>query len=152
MLNKLLKELKQNKYTTIVFFIFLGLFIMAWLVYGMVMPSNSTEKYGNRLDGIEEVELKDDDLEDIVKKIEKNDIVNSASARVSGRIINVIVEVKEGTKISNAKKLTSDATKTLSKDELGFYDVQLFILNEKEDSKGYPIIGYKSASEKNFAF
>ena len=152
MFNKLLKELKENKYTTIVFFIFLGLLLIAWLLYGMVMPSNSAEKYGNRLDGIEKVKLTDNDTDQIVKDLEENKIVNSASVRISGRIINILVEVREGTKTSSAKKLTSDAIKSLEKDELAFYDVQIFITNEDDDAKGYPLIGYKGAVAKKFVF
>ena len=57
MFKKLIKELKENKYTTIVFCIFLGLFLFGWLLYGMVMPSAGEPVYGNRLDGIEEVEI-----------------------------------------------------------------------------------------------
>jgi len=56
-MKKLIKELKENKYTTIVFCIFLGLFLVAWILYGMVMPKTGTPVYGNRLEGIEEVEL-----------------------------------------------------------------------------------------------
>lgn len=152
MFNKLLKELKENKYTTIVFFIFLGLFLLGWLLYGMIMPSNSAEKYGNRLDGIDKVALTKSDLDNIEKDLEENNIVNSASVRISGRIINIIVEVKEGTKAANATSLSKDAIKNLDKEELAFYDIQLFITNEKEDTKGYPLIGYKSASAKKFVF
>ena len=52
MFNKLIKELKQNKFTTIVFCIFLGLFLIGWLLFGLVMPKNGEPVYGNRLDGI----------------------------------------------------------------------------------------------------
>ena len=152
MFNKLLKELKENKYTTIVFFMFLGMFLIAWFLYGMIMPSNSSEKYGNRLDGIEKVELSEKDLDKISSNLEDNDIVNSANVRVSGKIINVIIEVKEGTKVVNAVKLDDAVSKSLDKDELAFYDIQLFITNEDKEAKGYPIIGYKSSSEKKFVF
>lgn len=151
MFNKLLKELKENKYTTIVFFIFLGLFIIAWFAYGMIMPSSGSPVYGNRLDGIEKVELTDNDINKIKSDL-KNDIVSSSTIHVSGKIINILVEVKEGTKINDAKKIASNAIKSLDKDELAFYDVQVFITNEEKEAKGYPIIGYKSSSAKKFVF
>ena len=153
MFNKLLKELKENKYTTIVFFIFLVLFLLAWVLYGMVMPSNSAEKYGNRLEGIEKVKFTESDLNSIANSLEENDMVNSASVRVNGKIINIIVEVKEGTKATNAAtSLSKESVKNFDKEELAFYDIQLFITNEDKEAKGYPLIGYKNTSEKKFVF
>lgn len=152
MFSKLLKELKQNKYTTIVFCIFLGLFLLAWILYGMVMPKTGSPVYGNRLDGIEKVELKEKDTNEIVTDLESKDIVNSASVHISGKIINILVEVKEGTKVASAKELRTVAIKSLSEEELAFYDIQIFITNEKSDAKGYPLIGYKSSLDKKFVF
>lgn len=43
-MSNLFKELKNNKYTTIAFCIFLGIFLIAWLLYGMVMPSNGKDR------------------------------------------------------------------------------------------------------------
>lgn len=152
MLNKLLKELKQNKYTTIVFCLFLGLFLIAWIVYGMVMPKAGTPVYGNRLEGIEKVELTESDTSKIVKNLKDEDIVTSASTHLSGKILNIIVEVEEKTKEKTAKELKKVAIETLTKEQLSFYDVQLFITNENKELKGYPIIGYKNSSEKDFVF
>jgi len=152
MLNKLLKELKENKYTTIVFCLFLGLFLIAWIVYGMVMPKTGTPVYGNRLEGIEKVELTESDTSKIVKNLKDEDIVTSASTHLSGKILNVIVEVKDKTSEKKAKGLKKQAIETLTKEQLAFYDVQLFLTNENKEAKGYPIIGYKSSSEKDFAF
>ena len=152
MFSKLLNELKQNKYTTIVFCIFLVLFLIAWILYGMIMPSAGKPVYGNRLDGIEKVELTEKDTEGIVKKLEEDKMVNSASVHISGKIVNVLIEVKGDTKVSNAKKLSDIAIKDLEKEELAFYDIQVFITNEDKEAKGYPIVGYKSSSSKKFIF
>ncbi len=152
MFKKLIKELKENKYTTIVFCIFLGLFLFGWLLYGMVMPSAGEPVYGNRLDGIEEVEITDEQQDEIVKAVEEKSYVNSASVHISGKIVNVIVEVKEGTKTASSRALNTTVTKVLEDDQISFYDIQLFVTNENENAKGYPIIGYKSATAKKFTF
>ena len=67
MFNKLINELKQNKFTTIVFCIFLGLFLIGWLLFGLVMPKNGEPVYGNRLEGIEEVKVTEEQTADLVK-------------------------------------------------------------------------------------
>ena len=152
MFKKLINEIKKNKYTTIVFCIFLGLFLFGWLLYGMIMPSSGEPIYGNRLDGIEEVEVTKDEEDELIKALEEKKYVNSASIHISGRIINVLVEVKEDTKTASSRALNTTITKVLEDDQKDFYDIQLFVTNEKEDAKGYPIIGYKSATAKKFTF
>lgn len=152
MFNKLIKELKQNKFTTIVFCMFLGLFLIGWILFGLVMPKKGEPVYGNRLDGIEEVEVTSGQTEELVKELKDKDYVVSASTHVSGRIINVLVETKKGTKPYTAKSLRTVVLKAFEKDQIDFYDIQLFITNENDKTKDYPIIGYKNASDKNFVF
>ncbi len=152
MFNKLMKELKENKFTTIVFLIFLGLFLIGALIFGLVMPKTGKPIYGNRLDGIEKVEVTKDQTNELVKNLKDKDYVTSASTHISGKIINVLIETKEGTSIKKAKTLKTIVLKAFEEDQKKFYDIQLFITNENKDAKGYPVIGYKNSSEKNFVF
>ena len=152
MFNKLMKELKENKFTTIVFLIFLGLFLIGALIFGLVMPKTGKPIYGNRLDGIEKVEFTKDQTNELVKNLKDKDYVTSASTHISGKIINVLIETKEGTSIKKAKTLKTIVLKAFEEDQKKFYDIQLFITNENKDAKGYPVIGYKNSSEKNFVF
>ena len=152
MFNKLMKELKENKFTTIVFLIFLGLFLIGALIFGLVMPKTGKPIYGNRLDGIEKVEVTKAQTNELVKNLKDKDYVTSASTHISGKIINVLIETKEGTSIKKAKTLKTIVLKAFEEDQKKFYDIQLFITNENKDAKGYPVIGYKNSSEKNFVF
>lgn len=152
MFNKLMKELKENKFTTIVFLIFLGLFLIGALIFGLVMPKTGKPIYGNRLDGIEKVEVTKDQTNELVKNLKDKDYVTSASTHISGKIINVLIETKDGTSIKKAKTLKTIVLKAFEEDQKKFYDIQLFITNENKDAKGYPVIGYKNSSEKNFVF
>ena len=152
MFNKLMKELKENKFTTIVFLIFLGLFLIGALIFGLVMPKTGKPIYGNRLDGIEKVEVTKDQTNELVKNLKDKDYVTSASTHISGKIINVLIETKEGTSIKKAKTLKTIVLKAFEEDQKKFYDIQLFITNENKDAKGYPVIVYKNSSEKNFVF
>ena len=152
MFNKLMKELKENKFTTIVFLIFLGLFLIGALIFGLVMPKTGKPIYGNRLDGIEKVEVTKDQTNELVKNLKDKDYVTSASTHISGKIINALIETKEGTSINKDKTLKTIVLKAFEEDQKKFYDIQLFITNENKDAKGYPVIGYKNSSEKNFVF
>lgn len=161
MSNKILKELKQNKYTVIVFCIFLGLFIIGWLVFGLVMPKNTDEKYGTRLDPIKaeynndmkKAKQDSDKAENtIVESVKKKDYVISASAETKGKKIDIVVEVKSNTSAKTARELGDVVLKNTDDKIKKLYDMQLFIKNEKEDAKEFPMIGYKNAKDKNFAF
>ena len=152
MFNKLMKELKENKFTTIVFLIFLGLFLIGALIFGLVMPKTGKPIYGNRLDGIEKVEVTKDQTNELVKNLKDKDYVTSASTHISGKIINVLIETNVGTSSKKAKTLKTIVLKAFEEDQKKFYDIQLFITNENKDAKGYPVIGYKNSSEKNFVF
>ena len=151
-MKKLLDELKKNKFTTIVFFIFLVLFIIGWIAFGLVMPKTGKPVYGNRLDGIEKVQVTDTETNDLIKELKEKKYVTTASTNVSGKIINVLVEFEKGTSKSKAKSLKDEVLKAFTDDQKKFYDIQLFITNENKDAKGYPIIGYKNSTDKNFAF
>ena len=152
MFKQLINELKENKFTTIVFCIFLGLFLIGWLLFGLLMPKKGEPVYGNRLEGIEKVEVTNAQTSDLIKELKNEDFVISASTHISGRIINVIVETKKGTKVSSAKSLGKIVLKSFDQEQLDFYDIQLFLNNEDQDAKGYPLIGYKNSKDKNFVF
>lgn len=155
MSKKIRKELKENRYTIIVFCIFLGLFIIGWLVFGLIMPNgDENKKYGNRLDDIEEANamITKEETDKIVTAVEKKSYVKNASISVEGRIINVIVEVKKSTSTSTAKSLDSVVLGAISDKQKKLYDVQLLIKNENNKAKDYPMIGYKNSSDKGFVF
>ena len=159
-MSSIMKELKRNKYSVIVFLIFAILFVIGWVIFGFVMPKNNGEQYGNRLDSIK---AEYGDLESANKAsteagekmadaVKKKGFVNSASIDVKGKIINIIVEVKSGTSTNTAKDLAGVVVSAAPDKIKKLYDLQLFIKNEKNDAKGFPIIGYKNSKDKSFAF
>ena len=149
------KELKGNRYTILVFFLFLGMFIIGWLVFGFIMPNgDENKKYGNRLEDIEKAgqTITKEQTDKIVSAVEKKSFVKKASTSVEGRIINVIVEVKKDTSLEKAKGLSETVLGAISVNQKKLYDIQLLIKNENAKNKDYPIIGYKNSSGKAFAF
>ena len=152
MVNNIFKELKENKYTVFVFIVFLLLFIVGWVLFGLVMPKKGEPVYGNRLEGIEEVRITSSQTDKLIETLEKYSYVTSASTDIKGKIVNVIITVKEGTEVKKAKELGGDILKAFEDDQKKFYDFQIFVKNEKEDSSGYPVIGYKNSKDSSFTF
>ena len=135
--NKLIKEIKKNKYTSIAVLSFVILLILLFILYKAIMPSLGTPVYGNRLDGIEEVEI-------------TNEKINSLDEKVS--TVNTVVTVIEGTKAATAKKITDVVLKEFDEDQVAYYDFQVFIKSENDKEDNYPIIAYKNKSNDKFSY
>lgn len=154
-MSKVGKELKQNKYTVLVFVIFLVLFIIGWFVFGLIMPNgDENKKYGNRLDDIRKANalITKSETDKIVEAVKKKSFVKNASSTVEGRIINIIIEVNKDTTVDTAKTIGSVVLDAISDKQKKLYDVQLFIKSENTKSTKFPIIGYKNSVDKGFKF
>lgn len=151
-MNKNLKELKKNKYTTIAIIVFFVLIILGFVLYKFLFPNQGKPVYGNRLDGIENVAISTNDLKDLDEKLSSNDKVVKSKSDLKGRTVNVILTIKKQTSVNDAKALTSAVTKEFDKEQLSYFDFQVFIVSESEEDKGYPIIGYKSKVNDSFSF
>jgi hypothetical protein len=148
-----MKFLKKHLIEIIIFIIFFGIVIFGLTSFLMLWNSGSGNKYGNRLNGISKVELGDQYLNDTMKKIKENEIVNKVNSNITGRIIKYIITVNNGTDLNKAKELTKVVVESLEEDELEFYDVQVYLLEENanEESK-YPKIGYKHKTSESFVW
>ena len=87
MKNKLIKEIKKNKYTSIAVVAFIALLLLLFIIYKAVMPSLGTPVYGNRLEGIEKVEITTNKMNELDKKLEKEKYVSSSKTNVSGKTV-----------------------------------------------------------------
>ena len=148
----ILNEIKKNKYTSIAIIAFIVLLILVFIMYKAIMPSLGTPVYGNRLDGIEKVEITTTKINELDKDLEEETYVTKAKTNLSGKTLNTIITVKEGTKATTAKKITSKVLSKFDKDQIAYYDFQVFIKNENEKEKNYPIIAYKNKSNENFSY
>ena len=125
------------------------------------MPgTDDSKKYGNRLDDIVEEygslkkakEATDSEGDKISSNIKNKSYVKEVKVYTNGKIMNIIVEVKSSTSKKTAKELKSVVLNSLDKTIKKLYDIQLFIKNENEKAKDFPIIGYKNSSDKDFVF
>lgn len=145
------KMLKNNKYSCLAIGIFIVLIIVGFLLYKLLFPNTGTPIYGNRLDGIEEVNYTKDSLNLIVEKIKEEKVVN-AEINENGKIINVIVTVSEKPKKEDAGKFAKIILDNSTKEQINYFDYQLFVKSEKEDYKENSIIGYKNKTASDFTY
>ncbi len=121
-------------------------FIGIVLFYSLRLVNyNNKTVYGDRLEGIEEVVVKEDLKNDVINSLILLEDVKEASIDIRGRIINVIIEVTQTVDHNRAIKIVDDMLVKWSDEQINFYDMQFFVRWEivEEDTR-VPIIGYKS--------
>ena len=143
--------IRKNKFVIIAIGVFLILVIVAFQVFNMFFPAEGTALYGDRLDGIQDVELTDNKLNDISSTLEENEAVKKASVSVQGKIVEVIITAQDDTSLDTAKGLNTIVLDALDEDEEAFYDIQIFVTKDTE-ATDFPIIGYKHHAKDSFSW
>lgn len=143
--------IRKNKFVIIAIGVFLILVIVAFQVVNMFFPAEGTALYGDRLDGIQDVELTDNKLNDISSTLEENEAVKKASVSVQGKIVEVIITAQDDTSLDTAKGLNTIVLDALDEDEEAFYDIQIFVTKDTE-ATDFPIIGYKHHAKDSFSW
>ena len=143
--------IRKNKFVIIAIAVFLILVIIAFQVVNMFFPEEGKALYGDRLEGIEEVELSDKKLSSMSSAIEDNAAVKEGSVSVAGKIVEVIITVQDDTTVDTAKGLNAIVLEQLDDDEKEFYDIQIFVKKDT-DAADFPIIGYKHHAKDSFSW
>ena len=142
-MEKFKKFIMANKGLFVVLILFLLLVTVVGVLFISMFFGGYSDRYGNRLEGIEDVELKKEYLEEINVGIEKNEGVEDCSARVQGRIVYFTIKYLDGVEEDKAKEIASTTLDGFEEDELKYYDFSYFLTEESEDEEGFVITGNK---------
>lgn len=142
-----MENLKKNKKVVMIIGIIVIILLGLFLVKILIFPTLGKNRYGNRLDGIEQVSISKDSMTKMEEELEKESEIESVSTDVKGKIVNIMMEVKAGTKVEDAKKIADKTLEYFKKEEKEFYDIQVFLTSSDEN---YPYIGYKHKTSKGF--
>ena len=146
------KFIKNNKLVAITFIICVIFVILVFAIKLTFFPNEAKAIYGDRLDGIKEVEITDSEQDDIVSALEDLDTVKEASCDIKGRILNVLITVNDDVALDTAKTLPTTVTDNLKKKQTSYYDIQVFISKDNEEDVSFPIIGYKHQDKDDFSW
>ena len=145
--------IKRHKFKLILLVIFLIVFAVAlYVLIGLLYPDNRKNEYGNRLLGIEDVKISEQSITEIKDKIESNEFVNSTKYSLNGKLINFIIDVKADTDKNSSKGVVNSIIEVFSDEIKKFYDIQVIITEDKEESTSYPIFAYKHKSRDTFVW
>lgn len=143
--------IRKNKFVIIAIGVFFILVVLVFQIATMFFPEEGTALYGDRLDGIEEVELSNSKLTKIESNLKSDGAVKEADVSVAGKIVEVIITVQDDTSVDTAKALNTKVLDSLSNKEKKFYDIQIFVKKDSE-ATDFPIIGYKHHAKDTFSW
>lgn len=144
-MNKFKNWLKNNKKkATIIGVLLLFLiliFIFLWGVIAYLIPDTKESVYGDRCEITEDYPIekgKEDKLKKFLEDYEKMELVDFD---VKCNLIDIIIEVDDETSFSDVKSMSKKMLKEFTDDELKYYDIELMVKSNKDDSEDYPRIG-----------
>ena len=141
-----MKFFKKNMKFIIIGVAVIVLAIIIYVVWLMV-PHTYKDLYGDRLDGIDKVKLSDNDLANVEDDLKDITGVKKVNSNIQGRIINFELKTSKNTDQSIKDDLQKTVLDAFEKEELEFYDIQLFV-----DGDNFSLIGYKHKTSKKFVW
>ena len=120
-----MKYIKKHKFTCVIILIYIVLVIVMYTLYNLFFINSSRPEYGNRLDGIETVEIKDDSLSKIESKVKEKKGVNDVSTNITGRTLDIVITVDDNMSLKDAKAIGNESYKTLDEKQIKFYSIQI---------------------------
>lgn len=132
-MNKFFKWIKRNMGLFIILILTLVLLVFIGIIFFKLLVGNSSDKYGNRLEGIEEVKISSETYDSVKNEVTKSEKVENVSIRLQGRIVYTTIVLKSDTTVKDAKKIASNTLNNYSDEELSFYDFSFFLKWENEE-------------------
>ena len=124
-MEKIKEWAKNNKGLAIVILLSLVLLIVLIIMSIQLFIGGSSSKYGNRLDGINDVKIADDTYRGVKEEVEETGEVESIDIRLQGKIVCT----------DKAKEIASATLDNYSEKELKYYDFSFFLKWNTEDGE-----------------
>lgn len=143
---------KPSKLLILFLVVLVGMIAFVLFILNALLSGGSNDKYGNRLNNIEEYTINEAQIEEIEDNISINENVGSVTYNLEGRLVNYIIKVTDVTEIEVARSYATIITEVFEEDQNSYYDIQVYLTSENEESLVYPQIGTKSKSSENFVW
>lgn len=135
--------IRKHKFTTCTISVLLIIIILAFAIFRFLIPNYGGDLYGNRLSGISSYKIDDTKVSEMKDVIGKLEGVTSVEYILEGKLIDIVIRVEDGLERDVAKGYADQALTYFSDEEKGYYDAEVMLTSDNENSEKYPIIGYK---------
>lgn len=147
------KKSKKSKNIAriIIIVIVLVIVCLLFLVFNMFFSSSSSK----RLEGIEKYELTNNEKNAVKDKISELDNVKSVDVYVISdktKILRIFIKLSEDIDFKKLDEKCNEAITLFSKENLSFYDVEVFVESANKESEVYPQIGYKHKTNEKLSW
>ena len=148
------KYLKENRTLFILLTVAAACIVISTiLLFKYFYFGNGGSKYGNRLDGIESVEIKKDKQEEVVSKIKEDKLVENATILITGKRVDIKIVFNDSTNLTDAKGVAVKSLDSFSDEEKSFYDFEYTLKQEAtEKAEGFLIMGAKNVKGSNLVW
>ena len=140
--------IKKHK-TLFIVLVLLFILVIFMSIYIFFYQTNSN-KYGNRLNGIENVHINESKIDDVKQEVLKNDNCISISYKLDGKLIKFFMKVKPDTDELTLESIFNVILTKFTEEEKSFYDFEIFV-NSKEGANNFPVIAYKHRNKEVFS-
>lgn len=145
-MKKIKKFFKEHRiFTMLMAIVVVCLVLIITVLINVFYMGNGSNKYGNRLEGIENVKISSSKLSDFENNVANNDKVKNVEIRVQGKIIYITMQIEPGVKLEEAEGIALKSLENFSEEESAFYDFNITLKqNSTENSDGFIISGAKN--------
>lgn len=141
-MKKLKKIWQENSVLFVLLLILIACVVAMSVVVIKYFVGDSSSKYGDRLEHIEEHPFTDEIKNEIIAKIKEDELVNSANLRASGKTIYVTITFDSKVTLVEAQSKALASVDFFSENVLEFYDLEYMIkADSTENSEGFQIMG-----------
>lgn len=123
-----MEYIKNHKLTVFIIIVYIIVVAFAYFLYKLFIGSSGLPVYGDRLDGIEDVPISEEQIENIKEEIEKTDFVLKVTKPyLNGKVLKVVIYVSDKAGIDPSKALAAKVSEILTEEQKAFYDVEVFL-------------------------
>lgn len=147
LMNKIKKSWKENRVLFVLTMILILCICLILIVAVDYFLGSSKDKYGERLDGIKEVEITEQKRKDIEKKISEDETILNCKVNQIGKMIYVTLTFNDTITLVEAEGKALNTLTQFSEKELAFYDINYTLIQEStETNAGFTIMGSRNVN------
>ena len=138
-----MKFFKKHRTLTLIILMIIAGLLALFIFRDTINFDESTAVYGNRTEGIEAVEITEDQKKAVTDALTAH--TNETKIRIAGKLVNIIIHTKGNVTLDEAKGMGPTILAIFTDEQKKFYDFQ-FLIDNSENQTQFPIIGYKQHS------
>lgn len=146
-MKKIKKLWMENR---VLFVLFTIVIICACIILGVMLNyffGATKSNYGDRLNGIENVEVTDEIKNNFLSTMKSDEMISDADIHVSGKIIYISFSFNIGVSLVEAQSKALASLQAFEQDYLDFYDFHFTLKEEASESgEGFLIMGSKNVN------